>query len=198
MMAITTQTPDWVLDLSSCWTPWKSIVEAALDRRTADLRNVEWQYSEIHQRLLQACDGISRDPRAPSAETLHEIRQVARPWLTLRALQEADFPILTNLWKTCQRLDADITHRCIIQPSTAGPQQFKPARLLVFTFVLILILIVAGVAIIPDTSIVALTAWLSRAHDFAAGADALWKMGTLIGILTISAAYWVFRAPRSY
>lgn len=195
-MIMPTQTRVPALDLANCWTQWTTIVDAAVNRRSAYLRSVEERYSEIHQRLLHACDRIASGEREPSEETLHEIRRLAEPWLTLRSLRDADFPILVDVWKTCQRVDADVTHRRFFQSSSHRSTQLSPVLLFVLTFVFILI--ATGMSLVSESSVESLTSTLARARAFAAGDGFEWTMGILTGILTVGAAYIVFHAPRSY
>lgn len=195
-MATPTQNRGAALDLATCWTQWTTVVDAAVNRRSAYLRSVEERYSEIHQRLLHSCDMIAPGECELSEGTLHEIRRLAEPWLTLRSLRDADFPVLSDVWKSCQRLDADVTHRRFFQSSSHRSNQLSPVLLFVFTFVFILI--ATGKSLVPESSLESLTSTLARIREFAARDGFAWTMGILTGVLTVGAAYIVFRAPRSY
>jgi hypothetical protein len=95
--------------LSARWRQWTEAVEK-IARRQSRRRYVEPNgYERLHKELLNLCDHLAREADAPHRSFFEYLGEMARPWLTLRVLEQADREILLWLHSSCVSAERRLT-----------------------------------------------------------------------------------------
>ena len=88
--------------LNGLWTQWKGVIELYVRKEIARHQLHGDLYQQLHQKLLNAC---AEDPGGKNKQLSQMMADVARPWASLAALNEAPTKLLTDLWFKCQIVD---------------------------------------------------------------------------------------------
>ena len=91
--------------LNGLWTQWKGVIELYVRKEIARHQLHGDLYQQLHQKLLNAC---AEDPGGKTKQLSQMMADVARPWASLAALNEAPTKLLTDLWFKCQIVDQKI------------------------------------------------------------------------------------------
>jgi hypothetical protein len=90
---------DWAAEptaLRDLWHRWTAVVEQFARRRRGRRRLREREYQALHQNLLRVCQALAGADE--QARPFYEgLETVARPWLSLWVLEQADRQILFDL-----------------------------------------------------------------------------------------------------
>jgi hypothetical protein len=89
--------------LRRCWCRWTAIVELFARGRPARRRVNPRAYRVLHQDLLDACQSAAAG--SPKQAFFEGLDDLARPWLTLRVLQQTEPEILFDLLVRCQEAE---------------------------------------------------------------------------------------------
>ncbi|MFO0841670.1 MAG: hypothetical protein U0797_04610 [Gemmataceae bacterium] len=95
-----------LVELVRCWQHWTAVVELFARRRPARHRVDPEEYGRLYQDLLEACrDMAARGERRPLCEKLEALVQ---PWLTPKALGQADAELLQDLLRRCRQAEEEL------------------------------------------------------------------------------------------
>jgi hypothetical protein len=90
------------------------VVELFVFRRPSRRRLDPQAYQALHRDLLEACRAEARAVDAQQRVFFEDLEELARPWLTLRVLQQADQEILFNLLDRCREAEWQLMGRAWI------------------------------------------------------------------------------------
>lgn len=157
-------------------------------------------YRTLHRQLLETCQGNTDEERSAFAKMAAD---VATPWTTLDALNDAPVKILQDLWISCQAVDRELdgTHGTKKGMKWSSTVTFGALFILVFAATLIAMLVLGGRANPGGTSeIVGGVAEIQQAtKEFFSSAGnriRLWGMGAVVGVFVAVLAYMALKSPR--
>jgi hypothetical protein len=98
-------TPPELVALRRHWRRWAALValHARRSGRAADPR----EYEALHRELLAASRALAAAEGA-RREFYRRLEEVARPWLTARALEQADRELLLDLLARCRQAEREL------------------------------------------------------------------------------------------
>lgn len=103
--------------LQRCWHQWTSIVELFALRRSR--RHVDWQaYNTMHKELIEACRARAAVVDETKRAYYRHLEDLVLPWLTPKALAQADREILFSLLLCCRQEEQEIRRQ---QSELQGP-----------------------------------------------------------------------------
>jgi hypothetical protein len=97
--------------LAKNWRRWTAIVEDFARRR----RGRHWvsprAYHTLHLELLQVCHTLASAAENGHGDFYRELANIAQPWLTPRALAQAEHEILSDLLLLCRQVERKLAQR---------------------------------------------------------------------------------------
>ena len=93
--------------LLAAWRQWTAVVEVFALRRSR--RHVDWQdYNTLHRELIEACRGRAAVVEESKRGYYRYLEDLVIPWLTPKALAQADREILFSLLLCCRQAEQEI------------------------------------------------------------------------------------------
>jgi serine/threonine protein kinase len=103
--------------LQKCWHQWTTIVELFALRRSR--RHVDWQaYNNMHKELIEACRARAAVVDEAKRAYYRHLEDLVLPWLTPKALAQADREILFSLLLCCRQAEQELGRQ---QSELQGP-----------------------------------------------------------------------------
>jgi hypothetical protein len=94
-----------VESLPALWREWARVVARVAGRHRASAPVTPGGYEAVYRRVLAACDELAA---GPDGEHYRHLAETVRPWVTLRALQQADSELLTELHTRSVRITREL------------------------------------------------------------------------------------------
>ena len=103
--------------LQKSWRQWTAIVELFALRRSR--RHVDWQaYHDLHEELIEGCRARAAVADEAKRSFYRQMEDLVLPWLTPKALAQADREILFSLLLFCRQAEQELGREL---PESQGP-----------------------------------------------------------------------------
>jgi hypothetical protein len=106
------------LALRDDWGRWTDVVELFALRRPGRRHVEPARYLDLHRSLLASCRRLAESSPEAERPYYEALEDLARPWLTRRALTQADPEILASLLARCRSIARELGAR---RAGFAGP-----------------------------------------------------------------------------
>jgi hypothetical protein len=93
------------------WRHWTALVALHARRRRGARVVGPQHYQTLHQQLLAACAAASEAAPQNERALYQRLEDLARPWLSARALEQTDREILLDLLARCRQADEELRPR---------------------------------------------------------------------------------------
>ena len=207
--------------LSQAWRDWTGIVRLVTEKGSAAGPSSESAYRQIHQELttlLTSLAAQSGEHDSPKSDLYEQMKDLIRPWMTLSALRDVDDWLSKNLLLQCQEYQREIDVpgksrvRQLEVPPDANVTLHKPPvrkrskwGVALFSWLFVGMFVVGlGSEFWPEV-------WQTIGnHHVTDGLRTSWRGMTrtddvsfvlirrVTVVITVLAAWAVFRRPRSY
>jgi hypothetical protein len=103
-------TPPGLTTLRRHWHRWTAVVALHARRRGAQVVDAQ-EYQTLRQELVAACVAAGGAADGSQQEFYQSLADLARPWLSARALEQADREILRHLLARCRQAEQELSPR---------------------------------------------------------------------------------------
>jgi serine/threonine protein kinase len=88
------------------WQKWSGLLETLANRLQCRVEPEE--YATQHRALLMAIRSHTDDQDPARRDVLTRLESLVEPWLTLKILRDLDHRTQLELWRNCQKIDAEL------------------------------------------------------------------------------------------
>lgn len=184
-------------DLARKWQNFADVIRLFAEKRSSRNEITQEKYRSIHDALLQAVG--KEDAALPEqCDVLHEIKQLAEPWVNVESLKQADTALMKDLAKRCDDLSKQLANRRSVKLS-AGVSLAILVGVFVGAFVLVM-----GMDVwtglydgLFDGSRGIIGEWVDAVERNRDNSRS-WLIAVVVAMAISVIALLVFRAPRTY
>jgi hypothetical protein len=97
--------------LRRLWRRWTAVVELFARLRRARQGVHPQAYRALHEKLTATCQALAEQAEGEQRAFYRELEDLAQPWMTPRALEQAEWEILIDLLGRCQEVEQKLEGR---------------------------------------------------------------------------------------